>query len=218
MAQSVYSKIIAQLRAETGMNQEKIANLLQVSQATISRIEKDLATPGGVLAEKIRKLPIKKPVPIENSDKDRVLDINKELKTQTFRTFDISSISLPLSNQGSGDLWLLKKLNSDISLGLLVDCVGHGSEASHMAFSIRFGIETLINSLNSNILNSSTINVPLFAAIDETHEFWEGPPAIVSTIIDSKSNTVRVVNNLQPNPLIFYNGEVKQVTLLLSYG
>lgn len=218
MSQSVYSKIINQLRLETGMNQAQIANLLEVSQATISRIEKDLSIPRGKLAEKIRALPIKSQAfeEIKSYDKEKKeFDLNKEVRTLPFRPFDISYLSLGYSRV-NGDLCLTKKLSQEKALLFLADCVGHGPDAGKMAFAIRFGIESMLGVLNSSLISTTTITTSLNNAIDATHEVWAGPPAFVSGLLDTKQNQLRVQNNLQPPPILFANGEIKDINSLSS--
>lgn len=210
--ESIYSKIIKQFRDETKMSQLEISKMLGVTQATISRIEKNLVVPGDLLADKIRKLPLKNSnntVLIENVDYE--INLNKQLKNYFIKPFDVSFISFSYS-KNSGDMFALKKISPERNLLVLADCAGHGEDVGKMTFAIRFALECYLHSFSDKAVTNQSFHSIIGAAVQDTHESWLNPPAIVSLILDSTNGEAKILNSMQPRPIVFQNNLIGELS------
>lgn len=207
--ESIYSKILKQYRQETGASQLDLSRKLEVTQATISRIEKNMTIPGDMLAEKIRKLPLKNTasqIAIERNN-DQQIYFNKALKSVAIKPFEISFLSFSYS-KNSGDLVLIKKFSQDKSFLVLADCAGHGEDVSKMTFALKFCFESFLSVFNEKTISNQVFHSVIGSAVEGTHESWITPPAILSLIVNGSNGEIELLNNMQPRPIYYNNGLV----------
>lgn len=209
MATKVFSTILKKYRERSGLSQIRIAQILGVKQATISRIEKGDLAPSSELVERIKKLPLDK-FELKPLEKETI-KITPKIETTTHGAFSISHVSISPGSQ-SGDFCSVDKLSRVKGSFMLVDAVGHDAEASKMAFAIEFAYATILSVLNRHLVNSQIIEAAIKGAIGKTKTAWIGNPSIICGTINAENSVIELSNFGQPTPLFFSKGESRDIT------
>lgn len=203
MAENIFSLMLKRIREQSKMSQAEIARLLGVKQATVSRIESGHVWPSDRLAEQIQRL---QPIGHQPTNISEKVKIRVAIKSTKARNFSISSWSFSLDEK-TGDLLVIEKVFSNKLSFLVGDAVGRGNLSGTMSSSLEFGYQTILSTLNHDLISPDVIENILRKTILKTPKIWLGQPSLAIGLLNYEEGSLELLNSGQPTPVYFPQGK-----------
>lgn len=208
---SEFKKIRETLR----LSQVELAKRLNVTQATISRLESGKVEISPDIFRKLNLLLEKSPTGNAFSPKSALAKYQFDEKFYSFKNGWNAFFITSLNQEENSDLVIVNSLEHSVKASFLIgDMTGHGKNSAYMAFSIKFGFESLLGFIKPELINIETINSFIINGIRLTKNDWKNNPSLIMGLIDTEKSSIEFVNNGMPYPLIitskttkFYNQE-----------
>ena len=194
-------------RLSQKISQAHMAERLQTTQATISRIESGMHHPSKKTLEKINELitPGEQDIQDFNSDQIKGLYFNPKVQitssTLDNKGINYSHVVFETSVPG-GDLCKIKSLSKrKESIFIVADAAGHGESAAPMSSALEYGFETVLSTLNEDIISLHLLDSVLSLALRNTQKKWNGDPGIIIGTIEHKTGNLSFLNSGLPYPI-----------------
>ena len=204
------AKILEELkkyRLSQKISQAHMAEKLQTTQATISRIESGKQRPSKETLEKIKELITSREQDTQGFNSEQIDDPyftpKAQIKSSILDNEGINYSYVVFEAYGpGGDLCKIKSLSKrKESIFIVADAVGHGESAASMSFALEYGFETALSTLNEDIISLHLLDSVLSLALRNTQKKWKGEPSIIIGTIEHKTGNLSFLNSGLPYPI-----------------
>lgn len=207
---SVIGDLLYTFRTQQRLSQKGVADLLGITQVTVSRIETGSYIPSAELEKKVRdlagKISAEKLISKPLVSGKRARQVLETIEKKSAKGLNLSYFSATKGIR-SGDLFSYEQISPSKAIFLVADAVGHGDEASAMAQSLEFGFKLAASVYASHMVSPYLIESSLRSAIIKTKTSWLGPPSMIIGMIEESD--IFLINNGLPNPCYFSEGKLK---------
>ena len=194
-------------RSSQKISQADMAETLQTTQATISRIESGKHHPSKKTFEKIKELITPREQDTQGPHSEQIGDPyftpKARIKSSTLGNEGINYSHVVFEKYGpGGDLCKIKSfLKRKESIFIVADAVGHGESAAPMSFALEYGFETVLSTLNEDIISLHLLDSVLSLTLRNTQKKWKGEPGIIIGTIEHKTGNLSFLNSGLPYPI-----------------
>jgi serine phosphatase RsbU (regulator of sigma subunit) len=203
---------LIEYRSKYKITQVELAEILGITQASISRIESGIQTSARTEHNILSKMKeIKHPKRKENEKSGlKYKNVQKDLKLKDF------TISYLLRSELGGGGDYCNVVGYDRPTGMINfsigDAVGHGSTAKHMASALEFGYISILSTLHPDLKTAQNIERLLSKAIMIGSSIFSGPPSVTLGTLHLHNGKVEIINAGNPPILHFHrDGEYKKI-------
>lgn len=205
---SIIGDLLYSYRMHRRLNQKTVAEMLGITQVSISRIESG-HIPSPETEKKIRELIKELPsdqLITKTPGDGKIHKITETIERKTGKGINLSYYSAT-KGRLSGDVFTYDQISPSKAAFLLADTVGHGDESSAMAQSLEFGFKLGTSAFAPHMISPMMIESALRSAILKTKASWLGPPSTICGILED--TFLVFLNSGMPNPCHFSGGKVK---------
>lgn len=198
---SPLSELLKEYRLKANLSQKQLADILNVSQVTVSRIESGVLIPSDEIFSRLKSL-FETRFKSEPSTRSSYIRLNEKKETKNYFNKRIQ-ISYFKSTYGkrSGDALSMNCVGENLFL-CLADAVGHGDEASYMSSAIEFGFQQSLD-LMSKYATVRAIMQSLNSAMEKTKAMWVGTPSLLIGSLNVETHVLEILSKGFPLPIIF---------------